>query len=431
MIFLSFYVKSDWFACFLPVSVLNSVKYGCAQNSLSVLLEYFGDAVKLFWLNLFQSTICCIFANILYVHCRFNDMNEKSSILFLVNPKSGVQSKADLPRLIEKFIDKRKFDYAIKHTQYVAHACELAREAVSQKVNVVVAVGGDGTVNEVGRVLVGTDTALGILPFGSGNGLARHLGVPIEPKGALEFINRAVPVNVDYGKINGTPFFCTCGIGFDALVSHSFAQGKRRGPLGYINNMLLDWLQYEPEIYELETEWSSEKYKAFLIACGNAAQYGNNAYIAPGASMRDGMLSITIMEPFGVVDVPMILGQMLGKNLYSNSKIRTLAARWVKIKRSRPGVVHFDGEPAEMAAEVYVEIVPSGLKVLAEPDWDGCCADVSLFKQAVEMLRGSVASINPLTTGMPFKYVLPSKDALLLKKVLPFKDKFPRKGGKL
>lgn len=312
----------------------------------------------------------------------------------MVNPKSGMQNKAALPKLVESVIDKRKFEFAIAETHYRGHATELAAHAVDRRVDIVVAVGGDGTVNEVGRALVGSHTAMGILPFGSGNGLARHLGIPLNARSAMNFINKSIPVCVDYGKINGSPFFCTCGIGFDAFVSHSFANGKRRGLLGYMNNTLMDFVKYEPEVYEVETEWSRKKYKAFLIACGNAAQYGNNAYIAPKASMRDGMLSVTVLEPFMVVDIPMILGQLFSRNLCDNNRIKTFDTRWVKIKRKEAGVVHFDGEPVIMDAELLIEVIPAGLNVLASPDWDGSGANISIFQQGVDLLRGSLPEVN-------------------------------------
>lgn len=321
---------------------------------------------------------------------------EKESILFLVNPKSGTNNKRVLPKLIENSIDKERFDFSVMETKYASHACELAREAVEQHVSAVVAVGGDGTVNEVARSLVGSDTALGILPCGSGNGLARHLDIPMDVKKAIEFINFSECVSVDYGRINGRPFFCTCGIGFDALVSNSFAKGKRRGKIGYMHNMLMDWLQYKPEVYEIETETNHDDYKAFLIACGNASQYGNNAYIAPRASMRDGLLSVTILEPFSPLDVPTILGNVFGHKINSNSHVKTLESRWIRIKRKAPGVVHFDGEPMEMDAELFVDIVPSGLKVLAAPGWDGTCSPIPITKQVVELLRGSLPTVNQL-----------------------------------
>ena len=319
----------------------------------------------------------------------------KKSILFLINPKSGVNNKRSIPKLIESCIDKDKFDYAIAETKYIAHACELTKSAVQQHVDAVVAVGGDGTVNEVARSLVGTDTALGILPCGSGNGFARHLGIPMDIKKALEFINRSETVSVDYGKINGIPFFCTCGMGFDALVSRSFAEGKRRGFMGYINKALHDLAIYKPEVYEIEAaEQGAVKNKAFLIACGNAAQYGNNVYIAPQASMKDGLLSVTILEPFSIVDIPILIGQVLSNNIDQNSHIKTLNTKWLKIRRRKPGVVHFDGEPMEMDAELFVEVVPNGMKVLAVPDWDGLYQPVPVYKQFFGLFGGSFPGVD-------------------------------------
>ncbi len=314
---------------------------------------------------------------------------KKRSLLFLINPKSGIHSKRYVPKLIDTYINKDIFDYAIAETQYIAHACELTKSAVQQGVDAVIAVGGDGTVNEVARALVGTDTALGIIPCGSGNGFARHLGIPMDIKSAIEFINRSVIVPVDYGKINDIPFFCTCGMGFDAIVSRSFAEGKRRGFIGYINKALHDLVMYKPEVYEIEAEQGAVKNKAFLIACGNAAQYGNNVYIAPQASMKDGLLSVTILEPFSVVDIPILIGQVLTNTIDQNSHIKTMNTKWLKIKRSSPGIVHFDGEPIEMGEELFVEAVPNGMKVLAVQDWDGLYEPVPVYKQFFGLFSGS------------------------------------------
>lgn len=356
-------------------------------------------------------------------------MSEKKKILFLINPKSGTGGKRSVPRLVRSLIDKQKYDVLIKETRYIAHACELTKEAVANGVDVVVAVGGDGTVNEVARSLIGSNAALGIIPCGSGNGLARHLGIPLDCRKAVEFLNKAVPVAVDYGRINGSPFFCTCGIGFDAFVSSSFARGSRRGLLGYMNQTLTDWLSYKPEVYEIESESFKKDYKAFLIACGNAAQYGNNAYISPNASMRDGLLSVTILEPFPATDVPLILGQLFGRTLARNGHIKTLEAKWLKIRRKSVGPVHFDGEPADMDAEIFVDIVPQGLNVMASPDWDGCSAVVPLYKQLAELVSVSVSDVEAEFSKLDINF--PKMDISLPKidvqfpKMSEFVDKLP------
>ncbi len=292
--------------------------------------------------------------------------------------------------MIGKYIDKKRYIHSIVYTQYAGHATLLAKEAVANGVDIVVAVGGDGTINEVGRALVHSETAMGVIPCGSGNGFARHLGVPLDIRKAVEFINSAKIVSIDYGKLNGRPFFCTCGVGFDALVSNHFSKASRRGIFSYIQTTLLDWVEYKPEVYELEADHVKKHYKAFIIACGNASQYGNNAYIAPYASMRDGLLNVSILSPFAPVEVPKIVAQLFANRFDISDHMTSLSARWVKIKRKAPGPVHYDGEPCEMQAELFVEVVPSGIKVLAEAGWDGTCAPVPLYRQFYDVIAGNV-----------------------------------------
>ena len=315
---------------------------------------------------------------------------EKKSILFIVNPKSGVQKKRQIPLLIEKNIDRDKYDFSIERTQYAGHACELARAAAERGVDVVVAVGGDGTINEVGRSLVHTSTAMGVIPCGSGNGFARHLGIPLEPKKAIKFINEAHPVSIDYGKLNGRPFFCACGVGFDALVSNHFAKGGRRGLFSYVQKTLADWVTYKSDVYEVEADNVRKKYKAFVIACGNASQYGNNAYIAPYASMRDGLLTVSVLSPFLPVEVPKIVAQLFANRFDKSDHMTMLTARRIKIKRKAAGPVHYDGEPCEMEANLVVEVVPEGIKVLAKESWDGTCVPMPIYRQFYDVIAGVV-----------------------------------------
>ena len=348
------------------------------------------------WLLLLLSSLFCVcFFYPFYSYnfaCSINQtvVDRKKTILFIVNPKSGVQKKKRIPLLVEKNIDRDKYDFSIEYTEYAGHACELAKAAVERGVDVVVAVGGDGTINEVGRSLVHTSTAMGVIPCGSGNGFARHLGIPIEPKKAIEFINKAQVLSVDYGKLNGHPFFCACGVGFDALVSNHFAQGGRRGFFSYIQKTLVDWVTYKPEVYEVETDNFKGKYKAFVIACGNASQYGNNAYIAPYASMRDGLLTVSVLSPFQPVEVPKVVTQLFNNRFDQSDHMTMLAARRVTIKRKSAGPVHYDGEPCEMDAVLVIEIVPGGINVLASPNWDGTCVPVPLYRQFYDVVAGIV-----------------------------------------
>ena len=172
-------------------------------------------------------------------------------------------TKKDIPYLIEELLDKEQFDYSIRKTEYAGHAYEIAKESKEQGIDIVVAVGGDGTVNEVGRALVHSNTALGIIPTGSGNGLARHLLIPMKIKGAIQVLNDCEITDLDYGIINEHPFFCTCGVGFDAFISEKFAEAGKRGPITYLENILKEGLKYKPETYEIEAENGTIKKESF------------------------------------------------------------------------------------------------------------------------------------------------------------------------
>ena len=295
-------------------------------------------------------------------------MNKRTRIVFIINPKSGTRNKEGLPEQIDAALDHERIDHEVVFTQYRGHAAELTRQYAEEHTDVVVAVGGDGTVNEVARSLVHTETALGILPSGSGNGLARHLCIPINMKGALDIINHGKTDFFDYGAINDQPFFCTCGMGFDAFVSLKFAEAGKRGLVTYVENVLKEGLKYEPDTYTIEDETGKNQYKAFLVTCANAAQYGNNAYIAPGASMQDGLMDVIIMEPFNVIEAPTIVTDLFAKTLSNNSHIKTFQARSIRIRREHPGAVHFDGDPIKMGTDIHVSIKPLGLKAVINPD---------------------------------------------------------------
>jgi YegS/Rv2252/BmrU family lipid kinase len=292
-------------------------------------------------------------------------MAQKKTIVFIINPISGTQSKRTILRLIDELMDRERYDYRVVRTQYAGHAVEIAQEAAQAGTDLVVAIGGDGTINEVGRALVHTSTTMGIIPCGSGNGLARHLHIPMDAREAIRLINEYPTLCIDYGIINGRPFFCTCGVGFDAFVSLKFADSGKRGLLTYLENTLHESLTYEPETYEIENVEGTVKYKAFLIACANASQYGNNAYIAPQASLTDGVMDITILEPFTVLDVPSLAFQLFNRSINRNSCIKTLRAKKIKIHRQHGGVLHFDGDPVMDGKDIEVEIVPQGLTVVA------------------------------------------------------------------
>lgn len=289
---------------------------------------------------------------------------EKKRIVFIVNPISGTQNKQYILKLLPEVLNQSLFEWHVAGTEYAGHATLLAKNYAAEHYDAIIAIGGDGTVNEVARSLVHTEATLGIIPCGSGNGLARHLHIPMDPRGAINVINRFAIQAVDYGKINDIPFFCTCGVGFDAFVSSKFATAGKRGLLSYLENTLREGLKYKPDTYDIEIEGETKRYKAFLIACANASQYGNNAFIAPQASMSDGLMDVTIMEPFTMMEAPQIAIQLFNKTLLQNSRIKTLRCKNLHIHREHTGVIHYDGDPTMAGCDIDVQLIEKGLNVI-------------------------------------------------------------------
>jgi YegS/Rv2252/BmrU family lipid kinase len=289
----------------------------------------------------------------------------KEKILFIINPVSGNKSKKDIPNLIEHVFPEGEYDLKIIVTQFAGEATQIAKQYVLKGFNKIVAVGGDGTVNEVASGLVETDAVLGIIPLGSGNGLARHLKIPLKPEKALKFIKEATPRKIDFGKINDRKFFCTTGVGFDAHIGHVFSKLEGRGFGNYIKATVSEFRRYKSQRYEISMNGTTIMRDAFLITFANASQYGNNAYIAPDADISDGKLEVAILKQFPFVKAPSIGARLFLKNIDKSSYIETFQCESVVLKRSNSDVIHFDGEPEEMGEILNVKIVPSGLNILA------------------------------------------------------------------
>ena len=318
-------------------------------------------------------------------------------VTFIMNPISGSVKKSGIPKLINRYIDKDKWDYNIMYTERAGHATILAAEARDKGYDVVVAVGGDGTINEVGQALIHSNTAMAILPCGSGNGLARHLGIPVNIKKSIEILNQCIIKDLDYCKINDHPFFCTCGMGFDAFISQKFAEGKRRGPMKYIENVLIEGLRYKPKTYTIEDETGRHHYSAYLVSCANASQYGNNAYIAPQASMSDGLLDIIIMEPFDIFDAAQVSFDLMNKTLDKSSKVKTFKAKKVLIKRKEPGPIHYDGDPMMMGEEIEVSVVEKGIKMVCNSDVENLI-EPNMMQNAMSNLFNDISDVRSSMT---------------------------------
>jgi len=290
----------------------------------------------------------------------------RKKIAFIINPKSGTGQKHDLPGMIMEELDVAVFESQVIVTLYRGHGTELAKEFVEKGFDIVVAVGGDGTVNEIGRALTHTNTSLGIVPIGSGNGLARHLGIPMNVRKAIQQINHSEPILMDYGLVNDQPFFCTCGTGFDAYVSTEFAKGKKRGVMSYIEKIITGYFTYKSQNYHLLGQDIDLNAKAFVLTFANASQWGNNAYIAPQASVQDGKIDISIMSNFPVIAIPTLALQLFAKTIDKDLFMTTLRADFITLQREESGPFHFDGEPYEEGKEIIVKTVADGLKVLVK-----------------------------------------------------------------
>lgn len=292
------------------------------------------------------------------------------NIAFIINPIAGTQKKQKLPKLITQTLDKSQWLPNIVFTEHAGHAEELAKQFAQMGFEAVVAVGGDGTVNEVARGLRDTQTAMGILPMGSGNGLARHLNIPMRLNRALEVFNRCEPIKIDYGLANGHVFVTTCGTGFDAMIAEQFAAAGKRGFKTYLQKIVEDLITYKPETYRIvESESESEldiTTTAFLITFANANQWGNEAYIAPKASVQDGKMDICIMSSKAVFAVPSLAVGLFTKMLDKSLFMDGAKAKDVILYREKEGPFHIDGDPVHMEKDIHIQIVEEGLRVLVE-----------------------------------------------------------------
>lgn len=289
------------------------------------------------------------------------------NIAFIINPISGTQNKKKLPKLIADTLDPQQWLWNIVFTEYKGHAIELSRQYATMGFDAVVAVGGDGTINEVAQGLAGTGTAMGILPMGSGNGLARHLSIPVRTQKAIEMLNHSEPIFIDYGMANDRLFVSTCGTGFDALVAYDFANAGTRGLKTYVSRVMKDLVGYRPEEYRIElANGEVVEHKAFLLTFANSSQWGYEAKIAPKASVQDGLMDICMMSPQAWLGAPGMALRLFTGNLDSSLFMDTFRAKDLTLRREDESPFHIDGDPVKMPKDIHIRIVPEGLKVLVE-----------------------------------------------------------------
>ena len=291
-------------------------------------------------------------------------LHTKTNILFIINPISGGRGKLAIPDFIDKYIDKDKFNPNFVFTAYIGHAAELAEEAATKNFDVIVAAGGDGTINEVATKVLKHNKVLGILPLGSGNGLARFLKIPKNIRYALSIINKLKIDHIDTAEFNGKCFFNLAGIGFDAHLSAVFSKDKKRGLSGYVKLGFQEMFNYKAQNYLINVDGKTYKRKAFAISIANSSQYGNDVYIAPNASVKDGLLDVCIIKPFSILKLPILSYVMLRGTAETSDMVDIIKGRHIYITRETEGAVHVDGEPLQMGKQIEAVVKPLSLKVI-------------------------------------------------------------------
>lgn len=293
----------------------------------------------------------------------------KLNILFIINPISGGRDKLKIPALIDANLDRLKFNANFAFTEYIGHASEIAEEAANKNFDVIVAVGGDGTINEIASKVMQQNKILGVLPFGSGNGLARFLKIPMNTVRAIKVINNCKVSVIDTATFNEKSFFNMAGMGFDAHISSVFAGNKGRGLSGYMKLGLKEVLSYKPQTYRITIDGRDYLRKAFLISVANSSQYGNNAHIAPTASVTDGLLDVCIVKEFPMYKLPVLAYEMLSAKTDRSKLVEIIKGKNIHISRVKEDAIHIDGEPFFMGTEIAVTVKPLSLNIIT-PDYE-------------------------------------------------------------
>lgn len=285
-------------------------------------------------------------------------------ILFIINPKSGVDRVKALQNLIDQHLDHSKFEYHIAHTEYAKHGTELAKKGVNDSYQIIVAVGGDGSVNDVIAGIHNTNATLAIIPKGSGNGLARSLKIPLDSAKAIELINKEKKATIDLGKADDKIFVSNAGVGFDALVARKFAKSNRRGMAIYSWIVTKYLWMYKEKVWEIEVDGVPIKERAFILTVANAAQFGYNFKIAPHANLQDGLFDIVIIKKY-----PKILGAVIALRAFNGTILQSkfvvhFKGKKITIRHPELSLLQMDGDVYKCGTEVKIEMQPASLHVM-------------------------------------------------------------------
>lgn len=288
----------------------------------------------------------------------------KKSLHFIINPISGTGKQKGIEQKIEKEINSDLFDVCLHYTQEAGHASRISKELVELSADIVVAVGGDGTVNEVAQALVHSTTVLAIIPLGSGNGLSRHLGIPQNTRKAIRHINQFNVKKIDSCTANGLFFINVSGIGFDGHISNWFAKEKKRGMKTYVKLILSKWSSYTTVPYKITINDKVVYHdSAVLVSFANASQYGNNVIISPQSEVNDGVMELCILKSFRYYEIFSLIFALLTKQLHEHKLVQVIPCSEALIESAHTEV-HLDGEPKDLGSTLHLKIKPSSIQLI-------------------------------------------------------------------
>lgn len=287
----------------------------------------------------------------------------KKKILFIINPISGVGRQHVVEKLIGSDLDRSRFDYELAYTKAPKHAIELSRKGVQENFDIITAIGGDGSVNEVGQSLIGTASTLAILPCGSGNGAARHMNIPLHLKAALECLQKGRTQSIDTFTVNDHPVINVAGIGYAAHIAHEFSRYKKRGFTNYVKIAVRDSWRYRSQPCEIHFNGETRTINAFIIDIANGSQWGNNAVIAPKADNHDGWLELCLVKDFSFIHFPVMASRLFTKSIDRSPHVEIIRVKEVTIKQQYE-YAHLDGEPYITGKDLNVKIKARSLNVI-------------------------------------------------------------------
>lgn len=288
----------------------------------------------------------------------------RKSVHIIINPISGVRKKKLLDKFLDQNLDQQRFDHHIIYTRKPGHATEIARESARQGIDIVVAAGGDGSVNEVVKGVFQTDTLMGIIPLGSGNGLAHHLNIPTNPVTAIQLINQLKIKKIDTVSINDDIFVSLAGVGFDAQVARKFEKAKRRGFLAYFTIVSKEYPSYKPTGYQLWVDGKKLYREALFISFANSNQFGYNTLIAPQAQVDDGWIDVCIVKKVPVIELPLIAHLLYWKQIDKSKYVEILRAKDIQVYRQKGKLVNIDGEAVKMGKRLHIRVNPRSLNLI-------------------------------------------------------------------